>query len=152
MKRTAVLFVALFALIVSEAAAQSNTETAYLNYQYRFTASSGFEEVEGRAFNLQPNIPGLLTFNIDSAYDYIIMLCSDSTTDGILLSVRGVNDTLDVVNTDTAYVYPEFGSRVTMVFLPEKMHGDYQFRPTMLSKAPPIDDSYYALYRKKRVY
>lgn len=131
---------------------QSNTETAYLNYKYRFTHSSGFEEIEGKPLNLQPDVPGFLSFPLDSSYDYVVMFCSDSTTEGILLTIRGKEDTFNVVDTDTAYVYLEFGSNVTMVYLPEKLLGEYEFRPTLHSKKPPLEDSYYAVYRKKRVF
>src|SRR5687768_5167072 len=66
-----------------------HTETAFLNYDYKFQ-KSGFQKLEGGPINLQPGVRGSLRFNFEPEYDYTFIAVADSTTEGIGITGKPV--------------------------------------------------------------
>ena len=128
-----------------------NTETAYLNYDYKFQ-QSGFEHLAGGPINIQPGTRGLLNFIFEEDFDYIFIAVSDTLTQGVGITGKPVDFNHDLFDTDTSEVFTEYASRVLVHSIPDGMKGNVEIRPIILGNAHPKESSYYILFRKKRTY
>jgi hypothetical protein len=128
-----------------------NTETAFLNYDYKFQGS-GFEQVDGGTINLQPGVAGLLNYEFDDAFDYIIIGISDTLNQGVGFAGKPVDHENDVFNTNEEYVFTEWGSRIVVFPIPDEMKGKVQIQPRLLGVNKPVESCYYILMRKKQTY
>lgn len=128
-----------------------HTETAFLNYDFKFQ-QSGFQKLEGGKINVQPGVRGDLRYNFEPDYDYTFIAISDSTTDGIGITGKPVALTANEFDTDSQYVFKEWGSKILVFPLPDAMVGDVEIHPMILGKTAPVESSYYILMRKKKSY
>ena len=165
MKNFRILVLSLLTCFAFDAAAQTevplddpninrnspNTETAFLNYDFKFQ-SSGFERVDGGPINLQPGSRGKLHFKFDPDYDYTFVAVADSTTGGVSIQGKPVTYDGNVISTDDDHVMTEWGSRILVFPMPNTMIGDVVIEPTLMGTAVPKESSYFLLLRKRKSY
>ena len=127
-----------------------NTETAFLNYDYRFQRS-GYEKVEGRMIYNYLKQPLKLYFTIESLYDYMFVAMCDSSTEGLRAEFYVDNESSPFVISDGSEIIPEYNSKITLVPLNHNSHyGTITVILELQGKVAANEPSYYLLVRKKK--
>jgi hypothetical protein len=129
-----------------------NTETAFLNYDFRLQRS-GYEKVEAKMIYSYVNQPLNLYFQLDSTYDYMFVAICDSSTGGIKVSCTFENDPAPYFESDATELLTEFNSKITLIPINvNNLTGLITVRLELLGKIEPKEPSYYLFVRKKRIY
>lgn len=128
-----------------------NTETAFLNYDYKFQMS-GYEMVQSGRINLAPGMRGKLNVSLADEFDYVFIAITDTNVAGISLAAKPVTFKNDMFVTDETEIFREYDSNILVKLFPDELKGDVSLEPALIGNAAPKEMNYYLLMRKPRVH
>lgn len=126
-----------------------NTETAFLNYEYKFQLS-GYETVQSGRINLAPGVRGLIKVDLENEFDYVFIAISDTFIRGISLAAKPVGFKNEMFVTDETEVFREYESNIVVKLFPDELKGEVALEPGLIGDVLPKEMNYYILMRKPR--